>query len=313
MKTTKLFPIQYIFLTVLMLIISAVSNNSVGVIQVSHAADDSGRQEWMYHKKDIVDEAFVEQYAVIPKRNDVVIIDSRPKARKYDKGHIATAISIPVREFMRNAHKLPEDKNTLLIMYCGGFQCEKSHKSAYLAEELGYKNVKVYAAGYPDWIKKGNLPAVSTEYIRKAIDNKKNVVIVDTRPKQRKYEKGHIPTAINIPDRKFEQMLDKMPADKSTEVIFYCGGYQCTKSVTTAENAIKQGYTKVRIYPAGFLAWKQAYASDIAGAAAISKGKSARPKIKAGEEEGTISVESFQQVMTENRDSILLILSLIHI
>ena len=31
----------------------------------------------------------------------------------------------------------------------------------------------------------------------------------------RKYNKGHIPTAVNIPERLFDKLTDKLPADKS--------------------------------------------------------------------------------------------------
>lgn len=90
-----------------------------------------------FHAKDIVDTKFVEEYAVLPKRDDVTIIDSRP-ARKYDEGHIPTAISIPDLSFDKlAASALPADKNQLLIFYCSGPNCDLSHKSAYKAEKLG--------------------------------------------------------------------------------------------------------------------------------------------------------------------------------
>jgi rhodanese-related sulfurtransferase len=39
-----------------------------------------------------------------------------------------------------------------------------------------------------------------------------------------KYANGHIPTATSIPDSKFDQMTNKLPEDKNTLLIFYCGG-----------------------------------------------------------------------------------------
>ena len=62
----------------------------------------------------------VSELAVLPARQDVMIVDSRPAARKYDKGHIPTAISIPHSQFDKMTDKLPKDKNALLIFYCGG-------------------------------------------------------------------------------------------------------------------------------------------------------------------------------------------------
>lgn len=58
----------------------------------------------------------------------------------------------------------------------------------------------------------------------KQIDGKK-AVIVDSRPKKKKYDKGHIPTAISIPDSQFDKLKGKLPQDKNTLLIFYCGGF----------------------------------------------------------------------------------------
>jgi len=51
-----------------------------------------------------------------------------------------------------------------------------------------------------------------------------NVMIIDARPKRAKYDKGHIPMAVCIPDSKFDKMTDKLPLDKNALLIYYCGG-----------------------------------------------------------------------------------------
>ncbi len=121
----------------------------------------------------LVDHDFVKQYAVIPARNDVMIIDSRPAARKYDIGHIPGAVNIPDTQFDALAPKLlPADKSMLLIFYCEGPECSLSHKGAFKAEKLGYTNIVVYTNGYPEWKKKGNLGAVSPAFVKKQLDAK---------------------------------------------------------------------------------------------------------------------------------------------
>jgi len=55
------------------------------------------------------------------------------------------------------------------------------------------------------------------------IPQPKEVLIVDARPKQ-PYDNGYIPTAINIPMSKFDEMTDKLPQDKNVLLIFYCEG-----------------------------------------------------------------------------------------
>jgi len=90
---------------------------------------------------------------------------------------------------------------------------------------MGYTNVKVFAAGFPAWTKaKGSYAAVSVEYVAQQLDGNAAVVI-DSRPKKAKYDKGHIPSAISIPDSEFEKLQGKLPRDNSTPLIFYCEGY----------------------------------------------------------------------------------------
>ena len=254
----------------------------------------------------IVDGKFVADHAVIPKRNDVVIVDARPTARKYDDGHLPGAISIPDRQFDENVAMLPEDKSTLLIFYCGGLECPLSHKSAFKAEALGYTNVKVYAAGYPDWVAAGNLAEVSAAYVKKLIDTNAGAVIIDSRPKARKYDKGHVPTAISIPDRKFDEFASLLPADKATPLIFYCGGYGCKLSPNSAAKAKALGYTDVKVFQAGYPAWVAAYGPGET-AAEVAKADTATPKIVAGPASDTITVESFEHIVREAPDSILMI------
>ena len=74
--------------------------------------------EWRFH--DIVDVKFVQQYAKLPRPDNTLVIDSRPKRPKFDKGYIPTAVSMPDSQFAKLVEKLPADKDTLLIFYCQG-------------------------------------------------------------------------------------------------------------------------------------------------------------------------------------------------
>ncbi len=73
---------------------------------------------WKFH--DIVDVDFVKPFVTMPQPKDVVLIDSRPKIGKFDKGYIPTAINIPDSQFDKMTNLLPEDKDALLIFYCQG-------------------------------------------------------------------------------------------------------------------------------------------------------------------------------------------------
>ena len=71
---------------------------------------------------------------------------------------------------------------------------------------------------------KGSYAAVSVEYVSSQLLTNE-VILVDARPKKAKYDKGHIPSAISIPDSEFDKLQGKLPADKNILVIFYCEGY----------------------------------------------------------------------------------------
>jgi rhodanese-related sulfurtransferase len=52
-------------------------------------------------------------------------------------------------------------------------------------------------------------------------------------------------------------MNGRLPKDKNTLVVFYCGGEQCPLSTTAAEKAIEMGYKQVGVYKGGWRGWVQ--------------------------------------------------------
>jgi rhodanese-related sulfurtransferase len=250
------------------------------------------REGWY---KNLVDFDFMRQNVDIPLKKGVMIIDSRPAARQYDPGHIPGAVNIPDSQFDKQVAKLPADKATLLLFYCGGVDCMLSHTSAVKAEKLGYTNIRVYPSGMPDWKAKGGPVSVSAAFIQKLMDDKAPYVLIDARPK-RVADKGMIPTAINISDTEFDKNIDKLPADKATPLIYYCGGLECVLSDKSAEKARKAGYTNVLTYPPGYPEWEKLHAAA-AGA----------PALVAGKEKGSVSVASFEKTWRENPGSVMLV------
>jgi len=175
-----------------------------------------------------------------------LVIDARPKVKKYDKGHIPGALCMPTSQFDKMKGLLPADKKALIVFYCGGLKCALSHKNAFKAEKLGYTNVKVFAKGYPNWKKVyGAGPkAVKKAAPKKAAVKKKyeaakeegsiafdvfnmiaakapdSVLFVDVRdPKE--FKSGSFKNAINIPTEVLEKKLPGMKADKP--IIYVCG------------------------------------------------------------------------------------------
>ena len=173
-----------------------------------------------------------------------------------------------------------------------------SHNSAFKAEKLGYTNVRVHVGGFPEWAKAGNLVAVSIPQLKKLLDAREPLTLVDARPKERKYDKGHIPGAISLPDSQFDKLAAQLlPADKAAALYFYCEGLECKLSNDAAEKAVKLGYSNVKVVPEGWPGWEKAYGANLAAAPAIVPGK----------EPGSIAVPSFEQILREAPQSVHLI------
>ncbi len=285
-------------LILLLLAVSVLSFGCASTQSASSAAPQAQAEaDWRFH--DIVGIDFVKAHVVIPKPDNILLIDSRPKEAKYDKGHIPTAINIPDTHFDKMTHLLPPDKNSLLIFYCEGPECKLSHKSAKKAEALGYKNVKVYMDGFPGWMKvPGHYAEVPVEFVKEKIDSKAAMTLVDSRPKEGKYDQGHIPTAISIPDTHFDKMTHLLPADKNQLVVFYCGGFDCKLSHKSAEKTIKLGYTQVKVFSAGYPAWMAAVPAAATAAPAT---------VKAGKQEGTMDPAQFDQMVKTDPKGLVLI------
>lgn len=295
-------------LTLAVAIVACFATSPIIYSTVAEAAAPAAIQVKDGYYKALVDFDFMRQNVDIPPKKGVMIIDSRPAARQYDPGHIPGAINIPDSQFDKQTGKLPADKATLLLFYCGGLECMLSHNSAASAEKLGYTNIKVYAAGMPDWKAKGAQVSVSAAWVKKLIDEKTPYLLVDARPK-RVADKGMIPTAINISDSEFEKHIDKLPADKATPLIFYCGGMECVLSDKSAEKARKLGYTNVLTYPPGYPEWEKLHGgtTPVATSAAAGGGAAATATLVAGKEKGSVTVASFEKAWKENPASILLV------
>ena len=288
MKTKRVLALSIILSLIALMTFGCASNQQSKEAAV---ADTS----WQYPQ--IVDAAFVGQYAKVPMQEDVMIIDSRPYKPKFVKGHIPMAVSMPYTQFDKLTHLLPENKDALLVFYCGGLKCKLSHKAAFKAEALGYKNVKVFAQGFPGWMAvSGNYASVSVEWVKKQVDSQADMLVIDSRPKRKKYDKGHIPGAVSMPTSKFDSMTDQLPQEKDKLLVFYCGGLKCKLSHKSAQKAIALGYTNVKVFSTGYPSWK-AYVGQ--------SGQTA--EIKAGKEEGSIEIAAFETIMRDNPGSIYLV------
>ncbi len=74
----------------------------------------------------------------------------------FENEHIKGAISLPLEEIGRKAHKLLHKKDKI-VTYCGNFDCPASTQAAEKLLAMGFKNVLDYKGGLKDY-KEANLP-----------------------------------------------------------------------------------------------------------------------------------------------------------
>jgi rhodanese-related sulfurtransferase len=115
---------------------------------------------------------------------------------------------------------------------------------------------------------RGGYQIMTTEELKKMMDEKKEMLIIDTMPYEASYKKNHIPGAVQIefPIPEMTSMDDVMKAnfekllgpDKNKLIVFYCGFTKCTRSHNGAMWAVKLGYKNVYRQPGGIKAWVEA-------------------------------------------------------
>ena len=88
--------------------------------------------------------------------------------------------------------------------------------------------VPALAAGEPTF--KRYPQTVDAPFVKDVVDGRVAGYIFDARPYKKKYLKGHIPGAVNLPATQFDKNLGKLPQDKSALIIYYCGGLKCALS-----------------------------------------------------------------------------------
>ncbi|WP_024954433.1 rhodanese-like domain-containing protein [Sulfurospirillum arcachonense] len=230
-----------------------------------------------------------------------LLIDARP-AKKYASSTIPSSINIPDTAFDKYVGQLDKvAKDKEIIVYCGGWNCGKSPKVAGMLKKKGFKNVKLYQAGEPEW-KKMTYVEVGTPVVAAAY-KKGSAVLIDARP-YKKYLGATIPSAVSIPDTAMDKLAGRFPADKTTPIITFCGGYNCHKSHAVADKLLSLGYTNVKVYAGGVPVWKKEGMATTGGSKAKKAPAKVAPKaskmvsgIKLGEDDGTVDGEWFKANM----------------
>lgn len=81
-------------------------------------------------------------------------------------------------------------------------------------------------------------------------------VAVDANGDPLRHKLGTLPGAVLLGD--LDAPMTNLPADKATQLVFYCANPECDASHLAATNARTAGYTQVAVMPAGIAGWVKA-------------------------------------------------------
>lgn len=119
----------------------------------------------------------------------------------------------------------------------------------------------------------GGYQLVSTEELKRMLDDDETFLLVDAMPAESSYDKGHIPGAVNFdfPKEVMESWDEEALGGRTLEdyqrvlgdemdrpIVVYCGFVKCARSHNAAVFAQELGYTNVYRYPGGIYAWRGA-------------------------------------------------------
>jgi rhodanese-related sulfurtransferase len=103
-------------------------------------------------KKHVEELSVAEARARLAAHPNIVLLDVR-EDHEWQAGHAAEAVHLGRGILERDIEKRFPDKNTEIIMYCGGGY--RSALAAEVAKRMGYRNVWSLAGGYKAMVQAG--------------------------------------------------------------------------------------------------------------------------------------------------------------
>ena len=192
------------------------------------------------------------------------LYDARP-VKRFGKAHIPGA---------RPAHPkddnflslLPEDRDALLIFYCGGPTCPFTGIAVDMARKAGYTNLKGYQTGLPGW-KKNKLP-VHAEAAWLAKNLNAQTVILDVRDTQASNQ-SHIQGAVALPLAGLQAMTMRFMEEKTVAelpgvtdmrapIVVYADSHTAKEALLAYKELRNWGYSGTTVLYQGFSGWQEA-------------------------------------------------------
>jgi rhodanese-related sulfurtransferase len=97
---------------------------------------------------------------------------------------------------------------------------------------------------------------VDFAFVQKLVEQRTgNFMLIDSRPLPR-FQQGTIPGAVNLPYPSWDKVVNRLPADKSALLVFFCQGVTCQMSPLSQRKAIALGYKNTKVYHEGVPEWQ---------------------------------------------------------
>lgn len=151
----------------------------------------------------------------------------------------------------------------LAMLFVSGFAT--SAMAAWGDKEL---KTEQSAVTFAREVNRGGYNIMTAKELKDLMDQKKDMLIVDTMPYEASYKKQHvkgavqiefpIPEMTSIDDKTKDALIKLLGPDKNRMIVFYCGFVKCTRSHNGAMWAMKLGYKNVYRFPGGIKAWDEA-------------------------------------------------------
>lgn len=116
-------------------------------------------------------------------------------------------------------------------------------------------------------LKEGGYRVVTTDQLKKWLDDGKRVTLISTLPPEDEKGFGRLPAALSGPMPKSEKELTPAQRDalvkvagddKEQAVVLYCGFVACRRSHVGAKVLVEEGFKNVYRYPGGIAGWLEA-------------------------------------------------------
>ena len=141
--------------------------------------------------------------------------------------------------------------------------------AARKAEKLGFKNVKVYHAGLPDWRKAGHTVVSNNAAIEELNKLEASYIVIDLRGADA-IAKGHIPNSVAVPKDGIASLKDQFPKYMGAIVILVDETGVTDAALKAFKTVSDWGYKQVSILDQGFKGWQTSGKKVATGPAATT-------------------------------------------